>query len=135
MAAKVLLNPHITINSVDLTGQIASVGIAENFDGVDATAFGATARTRLKGLGDHQFTASFHQSYDASSTNATIRPLVGTTTTVTVNPEGSTNSTTNPEYSFTVLVTEWEDVSGSVGDLMTVDVTWPINGEITQATS
>ena len=135
MAKVVLTNPKITINSVDLSGYISQVELGLSFAEVDTTAFGSSAQTRIAGLGDHSFTASFHQSFGASLVEQTIYPLLGTTTNVTVKAVNTTTSTVMPEYVFTVLVTEWAPVSGSVGELLTADVTWPVSGSITKATS
>lgn len=135
MARVVLTNPSITINSVDLTDHIAQVSIDISYDEVETTAFGNTFRTRVAGLGDATVGLSFHQDFATSNVEATIYPLLGTTTAVVVKPINTTTSTTSPAYSFTCLVTEWAPVSGSVGDLLTADVSWPISGTVTKATS
>ena len=135
MAKLVFNNPRITINSVDLTSLIAQVSLDVSFDEVETTAFGSTARTRVAGLGDHAFSASFHQDFATSLVEATIYPLLGTTTTVTMKAVNTTTATDNPLYTFTVLVNQWAPMSGSVGDLLTADVTWPVSGAITKTFS
>jgi hypothetical protein len=130
MAKIVLTNPKILINSVDLTDRVAQVSLDMSFDEVETTAFGDSARTRVAGLGDHSFSASFHQDFTSGEVEATIYPLLGTTTEVKIKAVNSTTITTNPEYQFTVLVTEWAPISGSVGDLLTADVTWPVSGSV-----
>lgn len=132
MAKLVFNNPKITINSVDLTSMVAQVSLDMTFNEVETTAFGATAVTRVAGLGDHSFSASFHQDFAASQVEATIYPLLGTTTQVTVKPVNITTATDNPLYTFTVLVSEWSPIAGSVGELLTADVTWPVSGGITK---
>jgi hypothetical protein len=132
MAKIVLTNPKILINSVDLTDRVAQVSLDMSFDEVETTAFGDSARTRVAGLGDHSFSASFHQDFADGEVEATIYPLLGTTTEIKVKAVNSTTITTNPEYQFTVLVTEWAPISGSVGDLLTADVTWPVSGAVTK---
>ncbi len=106
-------------------------------DVIDTTAFGSTARTRVAGLGDNSVTIEFQQDYAASNVEATINTsgssLVGTTTTIVVKPNGSTTSATNPSYTFSALVSEWQPLNGAVGELATASVTWPISGEITKA--
>lgn len=138
MARIVLLNPSITINSVDLTDHVAQVSLDMSFDEVDTTAFSSTTlpgKTRIGGLGDHSISISFHQDFAASNVEATIYPLLNTTTSVVVKPINTTTSTTNPSYTQTVLVTEWSPIGGSVGDLLTADVTWPVSGAVTKATT
>jgi hypothetical protein len=135
MAKLVFNNPKITINSVDLTDRIAQVSLDMTFAEVETTAFGNTAVTRVAGLGDHSFSASFHQDFGSAEVEATIYPLLGTTTEVTVKPVNVTTATDNPLYTFTVLVSEWSPVGGAVGELLTADVTWPVSGGIVKTTS
>ena len=133
MAALVLTNAYVTINSVNLSDHIASITINTADDVIDTTAFGNTARTRVAGLTDNSITLEFHQDYATSNVEATIYPLVGSTTALVVKPNGSSTSATNPSYSFTALVSEWQPLNGAVGELATASVTWPISGEITKA--
>lgn len=135
MAALVLTNAYITINSVNLSDHITSVTINTTEDVIDTTAFGSTARTRVAGLLDNSVVIEFQQDYAASNVEATIYPLVGSTTSVVVKPNGSTTGATNPSYTFTALVSEWQPLNGAVGELATASVTWPISGTITKATS
>ncbi len=135
MAALVLTNAYITINSVNLSDHIASVTLTTADDVIETTAFGSTARTRVAGLGDNSIALEFHQDYATSNVEATIYPLLGSTTTVVVKPNGSTTAATNPSYTFTALVSEWTPLNGAVGELATASVTWPISGDITKAVS
>jgi hypothetical protein len=134
MAKLVFNNPKITINSVDLTDRIAQVSLDMSFAEVETTAFGDSAVTRVAGLGDHSFSASFHQDFSSSEVEQTIYPLLGTTTEITVKPINVTTATDNPLYTFTVLVTEWSPIAGSVGELLTADVTWPVSGSVAKTT-
>jgi len=52
---------------------------------------------------------------------------------VVVIPVDTTVSATNPSYTFSALVAEWQPLSGAVGELATASVTWPISGAITKA--
>lgn len=133
MARLVLTNAHITINSVNLSDHIASVTLTTTDDVVETTAFGDSARTRIAGLRDNSIALEFHQDYATSEVEATIYPLLGTTTTVVVRPNGGTTSATNPSYTMTALVSEWQPLNGAVGELATASITWPISGTITKA--
>lgn len=135
MAVQVFLNPQIVINSVDLTNRITQVTVEETYAAVDTTAFGATAKSVIAGLGDHKFSCDFQQDFAASEVEATIYPLVGTLTSITVKALNSTTTSTNPAYTFTVLVDDWKPLDGKVGDLLTSSVSWPISGGVTKAVS
>lgn len=134
MAKLVLTNAYVTINAVDLSTYISSISLNVSEDVIETTGFGSTAaRTRIAGLLDNSVTIEFMQDFATSTLEPTIYPLLGTTTTVVVKPVGSVTSATNPSYTFTALVSEWQPVSGAVGELATASVTWPISGTITKA--
>jgi hypothetical protein len=135
VARIVLTDVSVTINSVDLSDHIANVTLNQSFAEVETTAFGDSARTRVAGLGDNSVTLDFHQDFAASEVEATIAPLIGTTTAVVIKPTSGAVGAENPSYSFTVLCTDWTPINGAVGDLSTASVTWPISGAITKATS
>ena len=136
MARIVLTDASIVINSVDLSDHIASVTISTSEDVIDTSAFSSTianGRTRVAGLADNSITLEFHQDFATSSVEQTIYPLLGQTTSVVVKPTSAAVSATNPSFSCTVVVTEWQPLSGSVGELSTASVSWPISGAITKA--
>jgi hypothetical protein len=139
MARIVLTDAKVTINSVNLSDHIASITINQSNEVVETTAFSSTAaKTRVAGLGDHSVTIEFHQDFASSNVEATINgtsSLVGTLTTIVVQPTSSAVSATNPSYTFSALVAEWTPLNGAVGELSTASVTWPISGAITKATS
>lgn len=135
MARIVLTDASIVINSVNLSDHIASVTLTTAEDVIDTSAFSSTiaaGRTRVAGLADSSVTLEFHQDFATSDVEQTIYPLLGQTTTVVVKPTSASVGATNPSYTFTALVSEWQPLSGSVGELSTASVTWPISGSITK---
>lgn len=137
MARIVLTDAKVTINGVNLSDHIASITLNESADVVETTAFSSTAaKTRVAGLRDNSVTLEFHQDFASSSVEATINgtsSLVGTVTSIVVQPTSAAVGATNPTYSFSALVSEWTPLNGSVGELSTASVTWPISGAITKA--
>lgn len=130
----VLTDAYVTVNSVDLSSFIASVTLNSTREVVDTTGFSTSgARTRVAGLQDNSITLEFHQDFASGAVEATIYPLIGNTTTVVVRPTSSAQSATNPQYTCSALVSEWTPLSGTVGELATASVTWPISGAITKA--
>ena len=133
MARIVLTDAKVTINSVNLSSYISSVTLSTSSDVVETTGFSSTAaRTRVAGLQDNSVTIEFFQDFATSLVEQTIYPLLGTTTSVVVLPTSSAAGPTNPSYTFTALVSEWQPLSGAVGELSTASVTWPISGAITK---
>lgn len=135
MPRLVLTNASVVFGSTDLSDHIASVTLNSTYDIVETTAFGNTAKTRVAGLADNSVTFEFHQDYATSSVEQTIYPLLGTAVSVVAKPVAGTTTAVNPQYTFSTLVSEWTPLNGSVGELATASVTWPISGAITKATS
>ena len=135
MARIVLTDASVTVNSVDLSTYIASVTLNSTREIVDTTGFSTSgARTRVAGLQDNSITLEFHQDFASGAVEATIYPLIGTTTSIVVKPTSSAASATNPSYTCTALISEWTPLSGTVGELATASVTWPVSGAITKST-
>jgi len=136
MARIVLTNALVTVNAVDLSDYVASVTLNSSIDVVETTAFSSTAaRTRIGGLADNSISLEFHQDYASGEVEATIYPLIGTVTTVTVKPVNTATSASNPLYTASALVSEWTPLGGAVGELATASVTWPVSGAIVKTTA
>ena len=131
--AQVITNATVTIGSVDLSSSIRKVTLSTSRAELDTTTFGNTAKRRIAGLADSKVSLDFNQDFSASSVEASIYSLIGTTTTVVIKPSGTTVSATNPSYTFTALVTEWTPLDAQVGDLASATISWPIDGGITKA--
>ena len=130
----VLTNAYISVGGVDLSDLVASVTLNETFDVVETTAFSSTAaKTRVAGLEDNSITLEFHQDYATGEVEQTIYPLLGTAAAVIVKPNGSSTSAFNPSYTCSAIISEWTPINGSVGELATASVTWPVTGAITKA--
>tara|TARA_R100001594_G_scaffold150381_1_gene211328 strand:+ start:1796 stop:2203 length:408 start_codon:yes stop_codon:yes gene_type:complete len=135
MATFMLNNASVTINSVDLSSYVTSVTLSQSADNLEDTAMGDTSRSYIGGLKSGTVDIEFNADFAASKTEATIFPLVGTSTAVVVKPVASSVSATNPSYTFNAIVTSWDTLNGSVGEIATHSVSWPITGAITKATS
>lgn len=140
MARLVLTDAYVVLASTDISAYVTSVTLSSTLDVVETTSMGSTSRTRVAGLRDNQVTLEFNQDFASGALETLIYPSdattkIGTAVAMEVRPTSAAASTTNPKYSFSALITEWQSVSGSVGELATVSVSWPISGAITKATS
>jgi len=133
MAKIVLTDAKVTINSVNLSDHINSITLETKDDIIETTGFSSTAKTRVAGLADNSVTFDFMQDFATANVEATIYPLLGSTTTIVVQPTSSAVGTTNPTYTFSALISEWSPLKGGIGQLATASVTWPISGTITKA--
>ena len=135
MARIVLTNAYVLFGSTDISDHVSSISLSSNYDIVETTAFGQTAKTRVAGLADNSVSLEFHQDYATSSIEQTIYPTLGTAVTISVKPVNTATSAVNPQYAFSALVAEWTPLNGAVGELATASVSWPISGAITKTTS
>ena len=135
MAKLVLLNSSVTLAGTDISNNVAAITISTSASEVPTTSFGSGgAVTRVSGLIDNSVTLSIHNDYNAI--DGLIFPLIGSTAvTMGVKPGTAAVSTANPSYTYSVLCTNFDVINGAVGELNSADVTWPISGAITKATS
>ena len=131
--ATVITNASVTIGGVDLSSHIKKVTLTSSRNELETTTFGNTAKRRVAGLADNKVAFDFNQDFSASTVEASVYSLLGTTATVVIKPTASTVSATNPSYTFTVLVTEWTPLDAQVGELASASISWPIDGAITKA--
>ena len=138
MAKVVLTNPRVILGpadfsgGVDLSDHITSLSINTNFDLVEVTNVGDIAKKMVAGLEDNSVTFEFQQDFASLSVEDVIYPFRGLNLGCKVRPVNAAISATNPEYQFKCVVSQWSPLSGGVGDLATVQVQWPIYGEITK---
>jgi len=133
--AQVITAASITIGAVDLSSHIKKITIDTSRAELETTTFGNTAKRRVAGLADNKVSIDFNQDFSASTVEASVYPLIGSTAAVIVKPGTAAVSATNPSYTFNVLVTDWTPLDAQVGELASASISWPIDGAITQATA
>src|SRR5215471_8504955 len=129
MAISVLTNCMVLIGGVDLSDHATKVTITDNRASVDITAFGATNTAVTKGLGDASIAIDFLQDFAASKVHATLQPLIGatSTTSIEIRPTNAARSTTNPAALMSGLLMDYNMLDGQVGDASKMTATF-VNG-------
>lgn len=136
MAKFVATDVKTTINGTDFSDHIASVTFELSSDEIETTAFGTQWRQRVGGgLKDASVSIDFHQDFGAGSVDAVLYPLFGSIATVVVVPTSGSVSSTNPSYSGTFSVTQYQPHASNVGDLATLSVSWPSSGTVSRGTA
>ena len=125
----------ITIGGTDFSDSLAAVTLDISREQLEITAFGDSARRYIGGLQDSSVTLSFHQDFATGSVDETIFSNLGGTVAVVVKPTSGSVSSSNPSFSFNALVVQSTPFSSNVGDLATMDVTWPVDGAVTRGTA
>jgi hypothetical protein len=141
MATSVYLsNPALTINSVNLTDQATEATLTYEFDQLETTAFGDTARkfgaSTVTSLQNNSFEVTLFQSYEATETEATIYGLVGVTCDIVVSPTAAglaTPSATAPKYTLAgCYLASHSPISASLGELSSISLVFA-GGVLTKA--
>jgi hypothetical protein len=129
------LDFDINIAGQDFSDSIAAVTLDISREQLEVTSFGNTARRYIAGLQDASVTFSFHQDFAAGSVDSTLFTNLGGTVAVVIKPTGGSVTSSNPSYAFNALVVQTTPFSSNVGDLATMDVTFPVDGAITRGTA
>lgn len=142
MAVQIIKNPVIILNGNPVSSAATQCSINVEWDDVETTSFDSTTagwRTRIQGLGSGTFDVEWNQDYAAGGIDATVWALATATagtTSVEVRPASTAAAgSSNPKYTFSVVLTGWNPIDSAVGDLATVSTSWPITGAVTRATA
>ena len=131
MAAFTLTDALIIINGVTLSDHGNKVTITDTREEKDATAFGATSKSSLKGLGEASIVVGLYQDYAAGKTHATLLPLISSTTPVQVEVRATSaaRSATSPGHVLaTALLFDYTPLDASVGDVPMTTATFKNSG-------
>lgn len=135
MAKLVLTDASIEINSVSLGDHANSVTLNYEIDSIEVTAFGSLGHTFAGGLQNLSVEIALQQDLSATNVEATIYPLVGTTTTLAIKNTSDAVSATNPLYTISdAYLAAHTPVAGAVGELAMTTLTFT-GGTIVKTTS
>lgn len=125
------------VGAVDLTGQTSRLHFEASVEEKECTTFGSGgAKEVVGGLEEGNVTFTFKNDYAAGALDDIMAGLVSRTPqTFAVRPNAANVSTSNPQYSGSILVNSWQPISGNVGDLPQVSRTYTKSGPIVRATS
>ena len=125
----------VVLNSVDLSDQVTSATINQQFDELETTAMGSTSHSFVKGLESSTITLDFLNSYAASEVWTTLQSAYGTAVTIVMKPTTSAVSATNPSFTASILINNLTPINGAVGDLSTQSITFTCTSTVAIATS
>ena len=140
MAKIVLTNPSVVFEGTDdFSDLIYSITLSTVHDVLDVTPVqeGKIYKEVIAGVGTNSVSFEFYQDFADNSLEEFFNDVgassrVGTKVSCAVRPINTSISASNPEYTFEALVTEWTPLNASVGQLSTIQVSWPISGAITK---
>ena len=120
-----LSSPNVTVNSVSLQDQCQGLTFTRTIEALESTAFGSGSRVYVAGLENSTLTLDLYLSFAASETYATLKSLVGTSTTVSWSASATSPGTaTNPTQTLTGAYLEALPYEMALGSLGTISVTF-----------
>jgi hypothetical protein len=134
VAKMVLTAAYVNLNSTDLSAYGAKAELAVEVEEKEVTTFASLGwKEVLGGIKSGTLQVSFKQDVAAAAIDSIMWPLLGTVVTFEVRLTQSAVGASNPKYTGSVLVKSWTPLSGSVGDVAELDVSYPTSGAVTRA--
>lgn len=137
MAIFVSTDAYFVINGVDLSDHVTDLALDLQVDQQDTTAMGTNGwRSHIPGLKTGSVKVGLNGDYAAAAVDATLWGAFATIVTFDVRPvKTGGRSATNPSYTGSLLVTAYQPITGTVGQLNKTSITLPTTGVVSRQTS
>lgn len=114
----------------------SKIELAIQVEDKDVTTYASLGwKERLGGLKEGTLGLSLFNDIAFGQIDANFWTNLGSVIAFEVRLTQSARTTSNPGYIGNVLIKEWKPIQGSVGDVATVDVSFPTSGVVTRSTS
>jgi len=131
----VLTDGMLIINAQTISDHSNKIEVPVTVDVQEDTAFGAGWKARVGGLKDAMLNVSLFNDFTAAQLDSIMWPLLGTVVTFEVRPTSAARSATNPAYTGSILIAQWTPITGSVGQLVQLDMSFPTSGAVLRQTT
>lgn len=136
MAEKILTDPFFSIGGTDLSDHVKSVTLDYGADTPELTAGGDDTHIfAAGGLKTWSMSVEFNQDYAASNVDATLFAAIGASSAIVLRPDTDAVGVTNPSYTGNGIASNYNPVSGSIGEVMTTPLQIVAAGTLSRATS
>lgn len=93
------------------------------------------SRRHIAGLETWSIDVDLEQDYASAKVDATISPIKGTAVAFEIRPDAGSASATNPKWTGTGLVSQYQPMGGAVGELHMTRLHLAAASDLTRATS
>lgn len=136
MAKMVLLAAHVSLSGNDLSEYTRKCEVTVEVEDKDVTTYASLGwKEVLGGLKSGELSLEFLQDVAATKIDSLMWPLLGTVVPFVVRLDNAAVSTSNPEWTGSVLINGWNPIEGGVGDEASVSVGYPTSGAVVRATA
>src|SRR5688572_12850633 len=103
------------------------VELPYDFEALENTAMGQVARSRQGGLGDSTIKVKLNNDFAVGAPDATLWAARNTIVVIKVRSTSASIAATNPEYVDSYLINQIKPFGNTVGELATIDLSWPLS--------
>ncbi|MFJ8866717.1 hypothetical protein ACIRD6_13305 [Streptomyces sp. NPDC102473] len=136
MAKMVLLAAFVSLGGNDLSSYTRKAELTVEVEDKDVTTYASLGwKEVLGGLKSGELGLEFLQDVAATKIDSIMWPLLGTVVPFVARLDSAAKSTSNPEWTGSVLINGWNPIEGSVGDEASVSVGYPTSGAVVRATA
>lgn len=137
MAVKVITDPFVSVNAVDLSAYVKEARLEYEADALDSSAGGDTTREFLPGLKSWRVTCTLHQDMAVGAVDNTLFTLVGAAAFAIEVRETKTGgrTTSNPGFTGNALLPTYSPLSARHGQIHETSFTLQGTGPLTRATA
>ena len=132
--AVVLKTTFLSIAGTDYSDWASKIELTAEVDEKDVTTFGSAGWMEvLGGIAKGTLAVTWKNDYVDNQLDEALWAIFGTVVTFATRPTSAAVGTSNPSYSGSILIKELKPISGAVGDVAEMDVSWPTSGTVSRA--
>jgi hypothetical protein len=124
----------VIVGTTTITTFVSSVSLSREVDAVEITAMTDSLNNFIGGIERPTVTLEVFNDFAASSVNSLFEDALGTKLAIKLIPVSGTVTATNPSYSMSVLVSQWQPINGSIDSPASASISLPVTA-LTKATS
>lgn len=136
MAKFVLVAEKVLIGGTDLSTYCSKAEVTISAEIKDVTSYGSGGwKEELGGLKQAKISLEFFNDFTTGNLDSIMFPLLGTVVTFEFAGTQAARGVSNPSYIGSMLVSDWNPISGKVGDVDTSSVSYQSSGVVTRVTA
>jgi hypothetical protein len=127
-------NTVVILGTTTVSAFVSQVTLNREVDAVEITTMSNADHVFLGGLNNDSVTIEFFNDFAASSVNDLVEAALGSYLNLKLVPVSGTVTATNPSYTMSCFVGQWQPINTSPETVATASVTWPVKA-LVKATS
>lgn len=134
MPTMVLTAQYVALNGTNVSSYTRKGELTMEVEDKDMTTYGSLGwKVVLGGLKSGELGIEFLQDVAAGAIDSIMWPLFATVVIFEIRADQAAVGASNPKYTGSCLIKQWNPIEGGVGDEASVSVTYPTSGAVTRA--